>query len=258
MSETYTPGHSEQAIAFMSRRRLDPNGAFFLRFLQPGISLLDCGCGPGSITCDIAQRIAPGKVIGLDASAGALRLAAQRAQELGIGNLALQEGSVYSLPFPDASFDAVFSHALLEHLSQPQRAVNEFFRVLRPGGALGVCTPDWGGFIVTPETPQLRAAIEAYRKLQNRNGGDVLTGRRLGDYFATAGLRRIEQQARYESYEPRVTIGDFLAMNLEETGDAANAATWRAWARAERGMFAQAWVSCTGVKPGEGREGVKA
>jgi ubiquinone/menaquinone biosynthesis C-methylase UbiE len=249
MKETYTPGQNEQAIAFMSRRRLDPNGAFFLRFLGPGISVLDCGCGPGSITCDIARRIAPGKVIGLDASAAALVIAARRAQESGIGNLAFEQGSVYSLPFRDASFDAVFSHALLEHLAQPQRAVNEFFRVLKPGGALGVCTPDWGGFIVTPETPQLLAAIEAYKALQNRNGGDVLTGRRLGDYFAAAGFSRIEQQARYESYQPRITIGDFLAMNLEEAGDASSAATWRAWARAGHGMFAQAWISCTGIKP---------
>ncbi len=249
MSEAYTPGHSEQAIAFMLRRRLDPNGAFFLPFLRPGISLLDCGCGPGSITCDIASHIVPGKVTGLDANPGQLQLAARRAEQMCLENVAFREGSVYSLPFEDSSFDALFSHALLEHLAQPQRAVDEFFRVLRPGAALGVCTPDWGGFIVSPQTRALRQAFEAYRSLQERNGGDALAGRKLGDYLQVAGFLDIRQQARYENYQPRTIIGDFLALNLEEAGDARNAATWRAWGRGDRGMFAQAWVSCTGRKP---------
>jgi SAM-dependent methyltransferase len=250
MIETYTPGHSGQAIAFMVRRRLDPNGGFFLPYLMSGVSVLDCGCGPGSITCDIAQRIAPGEVIGLDANLEQLQLAARRAEDLRLGNIEFRQGSVYSLPFEEARFDAVFSHALLEHLAQPQRAVHEFFRVLKPGGALGVCTPDWGGFVVAPETPALRAALEAYKMLQDRNGGDVLTGRKLGGYLEVAGFTEIRQQARYENYEPRTTIGDFLALNLEEAGDSANAATWRKWGRAQRGMFAQAWISCTGRKSG--------
>jgi SAM-dependent methyltransferase len=248
MTEAYTPGHSEQAVAFMLRRRLEPNGAFFLPYLKPGISVLDCGCGPGSITCGIALRVAPGEVIGVDANPGQLSLASRRAAELGVRNVSFRPGSAYDLPFADAGFDAVFSHALLEHLSQPRRAVKDFFRVLKPGGAVGVCTPDWGGFIVAPETPAVIAAFKAYVDLQNRNGGDVRTGRKLGDFLEAAGFEDIRQQARYENYEPLATIGDFLAVNLQEAGDDASAATWRAWARGGRGMFAQAWVSCTGRK----------
>jgi ubiquinone/menaquinone biosynthesis C-methylase UbiE len=211
--------------------------------------VLDCGCGPGTITCDIAQRVAPARVIGVDANANQLKLAAGRAQQLGAGNAAFRHGSAYELPFENASFDAVFSHALLEHLSEPQRAVDEFYRVLKPGGAVGVCTPDWGAFIVTPETPAVTAAFEAYVELQNRNGGDARTGRKLGGYLQAAGFANVREQARYENYQPLTTIGDFLALNLEEAGDAVSAGTWRAWARGGRGMFAQAWVSCTGRKP---------
>lgn len=141
MSEVYTPGYSRQALAFTLRRRLDPRGAFFLSHLNPRVCVLDYGCGPGSI-CDIARRVAPGAVIGLDANAGRLTLAARRAAELRIHNVSVRRGSVYELPFEDASFDAVFSQALLEHLSQPRQAVKEFLRGLKPGGALGVCTPD--------------------------------------------------------------------------------------------------------------------
>ena len=178
-----------------------------------------------------------------------LEIAEENAASLELENLAFRQADVYALPFDDAQFDAVFSHALLEHLFDPQRAVDEFFRVLRPGGAVGVCTPDWGGFLVAPPSPELEAALEAYRQLQNRNGGDSCTGRKLGDYLEHAGFTHIRQQARYENYQPLTIIADFLALNLEEAGDRASAATWRMFARSERGMFAQAWVSCIGRKP---------
>jgi SAM-dependent methyltransferase len=249
MKETYTPGYSEAAAAFMVRRRLDANGAFFLPYLKSGTAVLDCGCGPGTITCDIALRIAPGRVVGLDFNADQIAVALRDAGSRSIANLEFKQGSVYELPFADASFDAVFSHALLEHLREPAKAVAEFRRVLKPGGALGVCTPDWGGFLVAPPSEELLLAFEAYKELQNRNGGDVYCGRKLAGFLANAGFEKIELRARYENYDPLTVIGDFLAMNLEEAGDTKNAAVWRKWGRTANGMFAQAWVSCIGTKP---------
>ena len=247
MSETYTPGYSAAAAAFMNRRRLEPNGAFFLPWLKPGIAVLDCGCGPGTITRDIAARVAPGRVVGLDFSAEQVAAASRDAKH--IANIDFRQGSVYALPFEDGSFDAVFSHALLEHLKDPVKAAREFRRVLKPGGMLGVCTPDWGGFLLAPPSEKLLLAFEAYKQLQNRNGGDVYCGHKLGMYFEAAGFEGIAMRSRYENYDPLTTIGDFLAVNHEEAGDAKNAATWREWARSPNGMFSQAWVSCTGKKP---------
>jgi len=247
--ETYTPGYGEAAAAFMARRRLDPNGAFFLPHLRPGISVLDCGCGPGTITRDIALRIAPGRVVGLDFNVDQVALAMQDAKARGIANIEFRQGSAYALPFADSSFDAVFSHALLEHLKEPVKAAAEFKRVLKPGGMLGVCTPDWGGFLLAPPSEKLLVAFEAYKDLQNRNGGDVYCGHKLGLYLEAAGFEAVVMLSRYENYDPLTVIGDFLAVNHEEAGDAKNAATWREWARRPNGMFSQAWVSCTGKKP---------
>lgn len=249
MSETYTPGYSPAAEAFMKRRRLDPNGAFFLPFLQPDMTVLDCGCGPGTITRDIARRIAPGRVTGLDFNPSQVERAIRDAQAEGIDNAGFRQGSAYELPFEAESFDAVFSHALLEHLREPAKAVSEFFRVLKPGGMLGVCTPDWGGFLVAPPSAEMADAFQAYRDLQNANGGDVDCGRKLGGYLAQAGFIDVRMASRYENYDPLTVIGDFLATNFDEAGDSRRAAIWRRWARTPGGMFSQAWVSCVGRKP---------
>jgi SAM-dependent methyltransferase len=249
--ETYTPGYSEVAAAFMARRRLDPNGAFFLPYLKPGMRVLDCGCGPGTITRDIAQRIAPGKVVGVDFSADQVAVAAREAKAQGVANVEFRQGSVYALPFEEHSFDAVFSHALLEHLKEPVQAVLELKRVLKPGGMLGVCTPDWGGFLLAPPSEKLLIAFEAYKALQNRNGGDVYCGHKLGMYLEKAGFEAIVMRSRFENYDPLTVIGDFLAMNHEEAGDNGNAQVWRTWGRNPDGMFSQAWVSCTGCKPAD-------
>jgi len=121
--------------------------------------------------------------------------------------------------------------------------------VLKSGGALGVCTPDWGGFLVAPPSEELLLAFESYKELQIRNGGDVYCGRKLGRFLADAGFGKIELRGRYENYDPLTVIGDFLAVNLEEAGDSRNAEVWRKWGRSPNGMFAQAWVSCIGHKP---------
>src|SRR5690349_14390893 len=105
MTETYTPGYSSAAEAFMVRRRLESNGAFFLPHLHPGIKVLDCGCGPGTITRDIAKRIAPGHVTGLDFNLSQIERATRDAQAAGIQNVGFRQGNVYELPFADGTFD---------------------------------------------------------------------------------------------------------------------------------------------------------
>ena len=143
----------------------------------------------------------------------------------------------------------VFAHAVLEHLREPRRALKEFRRVLRPAGTVAVCSPDWGGFLLAPPSDRLHAAVDAYKDLQTRNGGDVYVGRKLASLATQVGFRSVEMKARYEVYDSLQFIGEYLAVQLEDDSDSLNAATFREWATDRDGMFAQAWVSCTGVKP---------
>lgn len=220
-----------------------------LPFLAPGMSLLDCGCGPGTITIGFAGRVAPGLVTGVDLDESQLALAQENARTQGIVNIAFRHGSAYELPFGDGEFDAVFCHALLEHLREPARAVAEFIRVLRPAGVLGVCAPDWGGYLHFPPSDALAEAMRAYLGYQSGNGGDIYVGRKLAGFLQDGGFDEVKPRAYYEHMEPPAELAEVIAFNLDRNGDGLHAAMFRQWAMQPGAVFEEAWVYCTGRKP---------
>jgi ubiquinone/menaquinone biosynthesis C-methylase UbiE len=251
LQAAYTPGYSPQITQFMARRTAESHAAFFLPYLRPGMTVLDCGCGPGTITLDLARRVAPGQVIGIDQAASQIELAQAAAQEVGMEHVTFRAASIYELPFADASFDAVFSHALFEHLPDPLAALAEVHRVLKPGGWVGLCSPDWGGFLVAPPSPGLGEALHYYMDLQTQNGGNVLAGRYLGQWLTATGFGQVQMSARYECYADRPLIGEYLAAQLDRVQNATAAQMaqqLRDWQLIPGGLFAQAWVSALGQR----------
>ena len=248
MKEEYTLGYSGASITFVERRRLAINGAFFLPYLTPDMRVLDCGCGPGTLTCDLAQLLARGGVVGLDAATSQIEMAQARAATMGLRNASFRAADVYALPFEAASFDAVFSHALMEHLADPLAAAREFHRVLKPGGSVGLCAPDWRGFLFSPETPELVAAVKCFTDAQNAGGGDVRCGHKLREYALEAGFREVKCHARYEVYDPVSEIIDLLVNKLHAMEQHGHVEVLQKWSTHTSLMFAQAWVSCVGKK----------
>jgi SAM-dependent methyltransferase len=246
--ESYTPGHTTNATDFMSKRSFVSHGAFFDQHLRPEMRVLDAGCGPGSITLGIARRVAPAEVIGVDFVESQIDRANKDADERGVQNVRFLATGCYSLPFENETFDCVFSHALLEHLSEPKKALAEFHRVLKPGGHAGVCSPDFGGLIISPKSEALVEAVAAYAALQARNGGDLHVGHKLGVYLSESGFSSVQMQARYECYPTLSFIGEYLALQLRRNGQERHADTVIDWSRSSGGLFAQAWISAIGRK----------
>ena len=117
MPDRYMPGYTPRIVSFMTMRSAETHAQFFLPHLRPGLRLLDCGCGPGTITRGLAARVASGEVIGVDLEASQIALAQQDPGNP--ANLRFVQAGVYALPFLAAQFDAVFSHALFEHIAEP-------------------------------------------------------------------------------------------------------------------------------------------
>ncbi len=198
--EKYTHGHAPATVRQHARRTAEEAAAFLLPELRPGMRLLDVGCGPGSITRGLAERLAPGQVIGLDLSREILAAARQDAAARGLANLQYEEGSVYQLPFPDASFDVVFAHQVLQHLREPGAALRELLRVVRSGGLVAVRDVDWGTASYWPADPWIDRFVEVHLKTFYRNGGEPRIGRQLRALFNAADVTDLQITASVWCY----------------------------------------------------------
>jgi SAM-dependent methyltransferase len=156
------------------------------------MKLLDCGCGPGSITLGLAQAVSPGEVVGIDLEPRHIDAARLLAHKEGVGNARFEVASIYELPFLDGSFDAVYASTLFEHLSDHRGALREIRRVLRLEGLLAIRDPDWGSTIRGPDNELLAQMQELLVRAWRHNGGDPFYVRNVKRLLLEAGFERIE------------------------------------------------------------------
>src|ERR1700691_5384064 len=113
---TYTHGHHESVLRSHTWRTAENSAGYLLPHLRPGLSLLDVGCGPGTITVDLARRLAPGQVIGLDASDEIVAQARALGAQSEATNVRFEVCDLFALKYDDATFDVVHAHQVLQHL----------------------------------------------------------------------------------------------------------------------------------------------
>jgi SAM-dependent methyltransferase len=159
-----------------------------LPYLTPASSVLDIGCGPGTITADLAARVAPGPVQAVDQFAGVLNVARGEVERRNLFNVSFATADVHKLDFPDDAFDVVHAHQVLQHVAAPVRALREMRRVCRPGGIVAARDADYAGFIWFPRLPELDLWRDLYQQVARANGGEPDAGRRLLSWAFEAGF----------------------------------------------------------------------
>jgi SAM-dependent methyltransferase len=198
--EHYVPGYSPATVRHHASRTAAQQAAFFLPHLRPGMSLLDCGCGPGTITIGLAQAVAPGQVVGIDIEPNLVEHASVLSREQGISNVPFQVANVFDLPFFEGSFDTVFAGDLLQRLNQPIKAIKEMWRVLKPAGVTGISSLDMGGRIIGPANHGLEDYYNLHERIWKDHGIDMHLGRHLRSLLRQDGFVRVEASVTYDCY----------------------------------------------------------
>ncbi len=213
-SPRYTHGHAASVLRSHRTRTAENSAAYLLPELRPGQRLLDVGSGPGTITVDLAERIAPGRVIALETSEDALMLTRAEAERRGCSTIDFAVGDVHALDFPSASFDVVHAHQVLQHVADPVTALREMMRVCKPGGVVAARDGDYSGFTWYPESPGLHRWRELYLAAARANGGEPDAGRRLLGWAHAAGSDSVTPSAStwcYATPESRAEWGGMWA-----------------------------------------------
>ncbi|MCY3576232.1 MAG: methyltransferase domain-containing protein [bacterium] len=222
--EKYTHGYHQVIVGWHSRRTAETCAAFLLPRLRPDAEVLDIGCGSGTITIGLARRA--GRVVGLDLSADVVDTARAHADDCGLSNASFEVGSVYELPWDDASFDVVYAHQVLQHLSDPVRALREARRVLRPGGLVAVRDSDYETMVHAPVFPAIERWRDLYHQVASANGGEADAGRYLLSWVAEAGFTDIEATASttaHTDHEGRTVWGEMWAVRVIDSDFAEHA-----------------------------------
>ncbi|GAB2655578.1 methyltransferase domain-containing protein [Saccharopolyspora gloriosae] len=182
--DVYTHGHQESVLRSHRWRTAENSAGYLLGDLLPGTNVLDVGCGPGTITRDFADRVAPGHVTAVDNAAGIVEQAAADAP----ANTTFQVADVCALPFADGSFDVVHAHQVLQHLTDPVAALREMRRVCRPGGIVAARDADYAAMTWYPELPALTDWLDLYHRVARGNDAEPDAGRRLLGWARDAGF----------------------------------------------------------------------
>lgn len=239
----YSFGYTEGALAWMRFRTAEKCCAFFRDHVRSTSRILDCGCGPGSITVGLAQWAPDGQTVGIDVGAEQLDGARRLARNLGTRNVTFRQADIFELPFDDDSFDVVFSQTVLFHVPNPGKALAEIRRVLRPGGVVALRDAINACIVIWPDEPLVRELADIIRRGAQRSGGNPDIGRELGTLLHAAGFEDVFFNLDYvqpERPDERVDYFSLFAGAVE--GKLATLAVSEGWSTAER--LAEAAARC--------------
>ncbi len=157
------------------RRKIQPPAEMPIRHgIEPGMTVLEVGPGNGRYTLETARRVgATGKVIAVDIEPRMIERVAQRALSERVTNLEAKVASVHALPFDDGTFDAACLISVIGEIPEPERAMREFHRVLKPSGTLA-----FSELLFDPDYPRAKTLV----RRADRAG--FVVKNKIGNFFA--------------------------------------------------------------------------
>jgi ubiquinone/menaquinone biosynthesis C-methylase UbiE len=266
-SAEYTMGYSEEFRRMLEWRSAESHATHLLPHLAPGQSLLDFGCGPGTITVGLARAVAPGELHGIDMEESQIELARAAAASGGHDNATFHVGDVTRLPFEDDTFDVAHCHTVLTHVPDTQATLKEVRRVLKPGGIVASREMIAAASFMSPAPGSLEGAWETLAKLIAANRGHPQMGKELKASFVEAGLSDVRASASFDVFHSpqdiaflyNVAVGWFFSPDVVEAATKYGLATreqfdeWRRhideW-KGDPGAFGCiAFGQCLGTNP---------
>lgn len=197
----YTHGHHKSVVQDHARRTAQDSAAFLLPHIKPTDSILDVGCGPGTITADLAQLVTQGKVIGCDPVSSVVDQARDYASSRGLSNVTFEVLDANRLPYADDTFDVVTCHQVLQHVSDPVGILREMRRVVKKGGGIVAAREaDYRTFAWYPEPRELSRWAELYQAVAKANGGEPNAGRYCHVWAREAGFTGDEIDASWDHW----------------------------------------------------------
>jgi ubiquinone/menaquinone biosynthesis C-methylase UbiE len=238
---------------------------FFLPYVNADTHILDLGCGDGALSIGLAAVAR--QVTAVDVSSEAYAASAAYAVDQG-SNLVFVEGDAAHLEYTDESFDACFCHSILEAVPDPAAVLAEVWRVVRPGGHVGVASTEYGGLILAgPGVELLRESNAIREQLRLRWGSNPFLGRKLRGLVTDAGFEDVEATTKAFSYGTPPLIREFAEGRAAECWDeeyvreavAAGLATadqmfemaktWSAWGESSASYAAVTGCRAVGRRP---------
>ena len=253
-SAQYTHGHHDSVLRSHRWRTAENSAGYLLPHLRSGMTVLDIGCGPGTITTDLAALVAPGQVSGVDYSESVIAEAANSAVD--VPNVDFGVGDVYRLSQADGTFDVVHAHQVLQHLSDPVAALREMRRVARSGGIVAARDADYAAMAWFPRLPGLDRWMHLYQQVARSNQAEPDGGRYLRHWAHQAGFADVTSSASVWCYSTETerswwgglwadrVVGSNFGRQAIERGFADEAAldsiaaAWNEWAAHPDAWFA--------------------
>jgi SAM-dependent methyltransferase len=177
MREYTVPSH----VAYLDQVAAISHGRDYKRRLlealdpRPGQVALDLGCGPGTDLAALADAVGDhGQVLGVDKDPVMVERATERTRNR--PTIEVRAGDAHALPVPDGSVDRARADRVLQHVEDPRQALAELRRVLRAGGIVGLCDPDWDTLVIDDASPDLGQALAGFigARVRNRSIGSQL------------------------------------------------------------------------------------